>query len=269
MVGNCYPERRRLGDGLWEGADRGRCADSGRALQGTRRGRPNTGKKAAEKRGGRKQAPRAASKGGCTEMARCATAAFLVLSFATVLCGREPAPHKTDWFAQAKYGVFVHYLNGLQNNPEHVASLNRRTTWDECVKEFDTERFAERMKEAGAGYVIFTVMQGERFMIAPNATFDRLTGYQPGEACATRDLIEDLCRSLGKRDIPLMLYWTGDGPRRDPQAAQTMGFAGGGRFYGIRDQVGRRGQEIWSSLRRPSEGLVGGRMLSLDRLRGR
>lgn len=161
-------------------------------------------------------------------MARCATAAVVVLSLATSLCGQERAPHKTDWFAEAKYGVFVHYLNGLQNNPDHVASLNRRTTWDECVHEFDTERFAERMKEAGAGYVIFTVMQGERFMIAPNTTFDKLTGYQPGEACATRDLIEDLYQSLRKSDIPLMLYWTGDGPRRDPQAAQALGFAGEG-----------------------------------------
>jgi len=46
------------------------------------------------------------------------------------------------------------------------------------------------MAEAGAGYVIFTVMQVSRFMIAPNAAFDRISGYPPGEACAARDLVD-------------------------------------------------------------------------------
>jgi len=130
----------------------------------------------------------------------------------------EPMNPNTDWFRAADYGVFVHYLAGLQNNPEHIASLGRETPWDECVNEFDTELFAETMAEVGAGYVIFTVMQVRREMIAPNATYDRLTGYEPGEACATRDLVLDLYDSLSKRDIPLMLYWTGDGPRADEQA---------------------------------------------------
>jgi len=130
----------------------------------------------------------------------------------------------TDWFQKAGYGVFVHYLAGLQNNPEHVASLGQGTEWDACVNEFDTERFADTMAEVGAGYVIFTIMQVRREMIAPNATYDRITGYQPGEACATRDLIEDLYQSLSRRGIPLMLYYTGDGPRADPQAAPAFGW---------------------------------------------
>ena len=135
---------------------------------------------------------------------------------------RQPEPGKTDWFAASKYGVFVHYLVGLQNNPDHVASLGRQTSWDECVREFDVEKFADRMHEAGAGYVIFTMMQRSRFLIAPNATFDRLTGYRPGEACATRDLVEDLYQALSKRGIALMLYWTGDGPRDDPKASRAL-----------------------------------------------
>ncbi len=136
----------------------------------------------------------------------------------------EPMDPNTDWFQKAGYGVFVHYLAGLQNNREQIHSLSRETSWDECVGEFDTERFAETMAEVGAGYVIFTVMQVRREMIAPNATFDRITGYQPGEACATRDLIEDLYQSLSRHSIPLMLYFTGDGPRADPQAAPAFGW---------------------------------------------
>lgn len=157
--------------------------------------------------------------------------AFVVhFTISLIVLAAEPAPqHKTDWFAEAKYGVFVHYLNGLQNNPEHVASLGKATSWDECVREFDVERFASRMEEAGAGYVIFTVMQRSRHMIAPNMTYDRLTGYRPGEACSTRDLIEDLYQALNRRKIALMLYWTGDGPCDDPQAARGVGWPGTGR----------------------------------------
>jgi len=130
----------------------------------------------------------------------------------------------TDWFSRAGYGVFVHYLNELQNSANTVQSLGRSTSWDECVKEFDTERFASAVAEAGAGYVIFTTHQRTRFLIAPNATFDRITGYRPGEACATRDLIEDLYQSLSKRKIPLMLYWTGTGPSSDAKANAAMGW---------------------------------------------
>jgi hypothetical protein len=67
------------------------------------------------------------------------------------------------------------------------------------------------------------MMQRTRYLIAPNSTYDRLTGYKPGEACSRRDLVLDLIRSLDKRGIKLMLYWTGDGPRQDPQAAKGLG----------------------------------------------
>ncbi|MCS7238410.1 MAG: discoidin domain-containing protein [Thermoguttaceae bacterium] len=145
------------------------------------------------------------------------------LVLCTIHMARAEETHRTDWFSAAKYGVFVHYLNSVQNDPEHVASLGKHTSWDECVAEFNVELFAQRMAEAGAGYVIFTAMQLERFLIAPNATFDKLTGYQPGEACATRDLIEELYQALARRNIPLLLYWTGDGPAHDPQAAAALG----------------------------------------------
>lgn len=130
----------------------------------------------------------------------------------------------TDWFCRAGFGVFVHYLNELQNNANTIQSLGRSTTWDECVREFDTERFATAVAETGAGYVIFTTHQRTRFLIAPNATFDRVTGYRPGEACATRDLVEDLYQALHKRNIPLMLYWTGTGPSSDAKANAAMGW---------------------------------------------
>ena len=103
--------------------------------------------------------------------------------------------------------MFVHYLWDLQNAPETINSLGKKTGWDACVREFNVERFADQMKECGAGYVIFTMHQRTRYLIAPNRTFDRLTGYRPGEACSTRDLVADLYTALHKRGIPLMLRY--------------------------------------------------------------
>jgi len=153
----------------------------------------------------------------------------IVLAVVSVFCfyghlqAKEPNPN-TDWFSKAGYGVFVHYLQELQNNPAQLHSFGKKSSWDDCVNAFDAELFADQMKQAGAGYVVFTTHQRTQFLIASNATFDRLTGYQPGEACSKRDLIADLAEALEKRGIPLMLYWTGNGPSSDPKASQALGF---------------------------------------------
>jgi hypothetical protein len=147
----------------------------------------------------------------------------IVFLMASVCLQAAPNNPDTDWFQQAGWGVFVHYLEDLQNNPAQLNSLGRRTSWDQCVKEFDAGRFANQIAQTGAGYVIFTVQQRTRFLIAPNTTFDRLTGYKPGEACATRDLVLDLYKALHRHGIRLMLYWTGDGPRSDERSAKGLG----------------------------------------------
>ena len=135
---------------------------------------------------------------------------------------RTPDPAKTENFRAKRFGVFVHYLDGLQNARMSVNSLGKETSWNECVAEFDVERFADQVAETGAGYVFFTMEQQTRFMPAPNATFDRLTGYKPGEACATRDLIAEIADALEARGVDLYLYWTGDGPLRDEKAFKGL-----------------------------------------------
>ncbi|WP_138476792.1 alpha-L-fucosidase [Dyadobacter bucti] len=130
----------------------------------------------------------------------------------------------TDWFKAAGWGVFVHYLYDVQCAGDHITTMDGVSDWDKCVGEFNTEKFAEQIKSTGAAYVIFTMMQRTRYLIAPNKTYDKLTGFKPGEACSKRDLVEDLYKSLNKRGVKLMLYWTGDGPRQDDKAAKAMGY---------------------------------------------
>ena len=123
--------------------------------------------------------------------------------------------HKADRLASQKWGIFTHYLSRIQN-------IDKRTSWNECVNEFDVKKFAKTLDEIKAGYVIFTIMQGSAELCAPNKTFELISGYLPGEACSERDLILELADELEKYGIDLMLYYTGDGPYKDKKAGNAF-----------------------------------------------
>ncbi|MCL2813677.1 MAG: hypothetical protein FWD23_03665 [Oscillospiraceae bacterium] len=122
-----------------------------------------------------------------------------------------PGPHKTDWFHNKKWGVFNHLLGG--NDPK----------WSDYINSLDVDLIADQIAEINAGYLFLTVMQGGRTMLAPNVTYNKITGYKSGEACAERDFIEDIYQALNKRGIDLLLYYTGDGPYKDAQANKKFG----------------------------------------------
>lgn len=49
--------------------------------------------------------------------------------------------HITDRLSRAKWGVFNHYLSGIQNNPGHLNNQGAgETSWDECVHALDVEK---------------------------------------------------------------------------------------------------------------------------------
>ncbi|MBN2851396.1 MAG: alpha-L-fucosidase [Clostridia bacterium] len=136
--------------------------------------------------------------------------------------------NKAKWFRESKWGVFSHYLYNLQNSDTEKGMLHSKgignTDWNQCVEDFDTDQYANILNDIGAGYVIFTIMQGNKYLCSPNATYNEITGYKQGEACSSRDLIADLIQSLNKYDIPLMLYYTGDGPHQDEIGGHAFGF---------------------------------------------
>lgn len=142
-----------------------------------------------------------------------------------------------------KWGVFNHYLSGSFLNSESDRNLNFGipASWDECVKRFDTERLAYSLHKMGAGYYFITLMQCKEYMLAPNATYDKIAGTKPGEACATRDLPMELYESLSKYGIDLCLYFTGDGPA-DAPFAKSFGFSKGDK--GVSEEFVRK----WASV---------------------
>lgn len=129
-----------------------------------------------------------------------------------------------DKFYDYRWGVFNHFLYVIQNNPEYENSYGKQTTWDELVNSFDVKKLARSLNEIGAKYYVITVMQGTKYMIAPNATFDKIAGTKPGEACSTRDLIMELSDYLEKYGIDLFLYFTGDGPYKNEDIGAKFGF---------------------------------------------
>jgi hypothetical protein len=123
-----------------------------------------------------------------------------------------PQNSDTDWFRDAKYGVFMHFL------PADANGLG-------LVEKFDVEVLADQLKDAGAKYFVLTLGQNSGYFNAPNAAYNRFTGYGSGERCAKRDLPLALYQALHSRAIKLMLYLPCQAPNEDARA-QSASMAG-------------------------------------------
>lgn len=72
------------------------------------------------------------------------------------------------WLKEKGWGLFIHYLESLQNNPETPNNQGAGgTSWEECVNQLDVERLAQDVASTGAGYLVFTLQQQTRFACAP------------------------------------------------------------------------------------------------------
>ena len=127
-----------------------------------------------------------------------------------------------EWFSSRKWGMFNHFLN---LEPSRWRAFGKEyKDYNERVKAFDASRYAKLANELNAGYVVFTITQLQRYMCAPNKTYNEITGLKTGEGCSDRDLIADIIDELDKYNIPLFLYFTGDGPSADKEIAEKMGY---------------------------------------------
>lgn len=144
-------------------------------------------------------------------------AAFLLVLFFISSSFNQPFNQNKNpaaWMRHTSYGVFVHYLEQLQNG-QNPWRQGKRTDWDACVNDFNVNTFAQQVHDIGAGYVIFSVYQASKYLCIPNETYEQMTGYPRGKATSHRDLVADLYTALSKYNIRLMLYATGDGTYAD------------------------------------------------------
>ncbi len=150
-----------------------------------------------------------------------------------------------DRMMSKKWGIFNHYLYYSEKNAVTIEEMAKE--WNEQVNSFDTVRLAETLNEIGCGYYVITVMQGTRFLLAPNEAYTKITGIAPGMACAKRDLIMDIGIALKKYDIDLYLYFTGDGPHFDEIAGPAMGLYED-YLAGIHGKVDKNFVTNWASV---------------------
>lgn len=118
----------------------------------------------------------------------------------------------TNWLHAAKYGIMVHWL------PHSMPQSGPPKQYCQAVRDFNVERFADLVKETGAGYLIFTIAQLQYFPM-PMHSVDAVLS---GRTCPDRDLIGDLANALQQQNIRLILYYhQGVG---DTQWSKASGF---------------------------------------------
>ncbi len=130
----------------------------------------------------------------------------------------------TDWFHDAKWGVFCHYL-GAPASSAGGAELTAEA-WSARVEAFDTCGLAEQLASIGAPYVFLTLGQNSGHFCAPNATYDEFVGIDPSK-CSRRDLVADLHVELAPRGIRLLVYLPAGAPAADPVAMERLGWEWG------------------------------------------
>lgn len=138
----------------------------------------------------------------------------------------------TSWMLERKYGVFLHYQHRILLGYSHgTAALGTKAKlpplsemtaegWNRFVDGFDVQGFADQMAEGQVGWVLFCIDDHSfGWPCAPNKTFDKYTGYSPGEKCSRRDLIAEVADALAARNVKLICYYAGlNGCMGDPKA---------------------------------------------------
>lgn len=168
---------------------------------------------------------------------------FRVISMIGAVCllatsaSASDTSSSTDWLKEAHIGAFMHFLPGDE------ASFAK-------VNDFDVVALAVQLERMGAKYFVFTLGQNLGWFNAPNTTYDRITGYQPGERCAARDLPLELYQELSKKSIRLMLYLPCQAPNWDPRAQKAFGLPEGPKDQPLDIVFAKQWAEViyeWSS----------------------
>jgi hypothetical protein len=171
-----------------------------------------------------------------TIMLRAALVTTLAL-FQPISSWADAGNPNTDWFRESRYGVFMHLL---PSNAETLA----------LVDDFDVNALVGQLESVGAKYFVLTLGQNSGFMNSPNPTYNRYTGYAPGQRCSKRDLPMDLYKALHPKGIRLMLYLPCQVPNGDATAQKAFGLPQGAKDQPIDVEFARKWAEViydWSS----------------------
>ena len=111
-----------------------------------------------------------------------------------------------------------HYIDKPASS--NTPSATTAEQWNWRVDSFDVEGFARRVKELGAGYVIFTLGQNTGHFCSPNATYDEIVGIHPSKL-SNRDLIAEIAEAL-LPETRLIAYLPSHAPANDAIAVERF-----------------------------------------------
>lgn len=126
---------------------------------------------------------------------------------------------RTEWFEQAKWGVFAHYL-AIPASATGGQNISVED-WNKQVDGFDVKGLAEQLEQCGAKYFFITLGQNSGFYISPNAVYDKLVGRSPSR-CSRRDVVMELAEELTARGVRLMVYLPSHAPACDRTAVEGL-----------------------------------------------
>jgi hypothetical protein len=125
----------------------------------------------------------------------------------------------TDWFRDAKWGVFMHYLP--ENTGHRALETLTPDAWNRQIDAFDVVGLADQLEEVGAGYFCISIGQNSGYFLSPNATYDSIVGRKPTRL-SSRDLIADLAAALKPKGIRMMAYLPSNAPAQDREAVEAL-----------------------------------------------
>jgi hypothetical protein len=128
-------------------------------------------------------------------------------------------PANTDWFRDAQWGVFTHYLESPASHSR--PSATDADAWSRRVDSFDVKALAGQLESTGARYYFITLGQNSGHYCTPNAAYDGIVGRRPS-LCAKRDLVADLHAALAPKGIRLLVYLPAGAPEYDALAVERF-----------------------------------------------
>ncbi|HEY3321020.1 MAG TPA: alpha-L-fucosidase [Planctomycetota bacterium] len=165
----------------------------------------------------------------------------VLLAFcASVLVSGETAPHRTDWFRDARWGVFTHYLTGAKMTAAE---------WNARVDKFDVPGLAKQLEQTGTKYYVITLGQNSGHYCSPNAAYDKYAGIEPSK-CSKRDLPAEIQAAIAGKGIKLMLYLPCQSSNADPVAQKGFGLPQGAKDQPIDTAFAQKWAEVireWST----------------------
>lgn len=149
------------------------------------------------------------------------------------LYAEDPRAAACAWFAQARYGLFLHYgLYSLLGRHEWVQLRERipvaayeKLAGAFTAENFDAEAIASLAVEAGMRYVNLTTRHHDSFCLFRTAETD----FQSLRTPCGRDLVGELAAACARRGLGLCLYYSHGRDWRHPHAANNESWGGNAR----------------------------------------